>query len=201
MLAMENVTTSMFPLTSVNPLSDQFRARMVAFNMPGTHGSGTQWMTSAIGRSTLATISWAMTHWGSSFSGGAPSVESLAEAFASIHVDSPVQYDKKGNVKADDLDDAKGFAAKVTHAFKGVGRKDTLSKELAKVASNQQRRIDFRDSRTSSTSSTPAASGQRFRHSMRGSPTTSPTNPRSTPNSTGSRPTSRASRRRCATWA
>lgn len=147
-LAMENVTTSMFPLTSVNPLSDQFRPRMVTYNMPGTHGSGTQWMTSAIGRSTLDMIKWAMTHWGSSFSGGAPSMEALAEAFASIHVDSPVKYDKKGNVKARLIsDDAKGFAARVTHAFKNVGRKETLSKELAKVASNQQRDVtDFRDS-------------------------------------------------------
>jgi hypothetical protein len=154
MLAMENVTKDIFPLTTVTPLDDQFKARMLTINMPGTHGSGTQWITSAIGRSVLGMIKAFMTHWGSRYQGGDPSPRELCEDFAGIHVENPVQYDKKGNVaKRQISDDAKGMAvspfAKLTKKWEKVGKKrdKVISGQFTEMSAHIGRTaVDFRDS-------------------------------------------------------
>ena len=46
---MENVTKPIFPSVTVTPLSNQFRRRTSFLHMPGTHGSSSQDMTSAMG--------------------------------------------------------------------------------------------------------------------------------------------------------
>jgi hypothetical protein len=118
--------------------------------MPGTHGSGTQCFTSPIGRAVFAFIQWTMSQWGTRFDGGAPSMKQLAEAFARIHVESPVQYDGKGLVKSRLIsDDTKGRMnpSDFKMAYQSVGRVKQITQLFESMSHSQGNRTvtDFRN--------------------------------------------------------
>jgi len=141
-IVMENVTTSAFPLTAVQPLDKQFRQRMYTISMPGTHGSGTQCQSSAIGEAVFGMIRFVMSKWGTTFGEDPPTPEQLAEAFAKIHVENPVTYTKKGLVaKRLIFDDKTGMGTKITQKFQGVGRQKKIGGMLGDSDAT-----DFRDS-------------------------------------------------------
>jgi hypothetical protein len=135
-VVMENVggcKSLSFPLTAVEPLEKQFRREMYVINMPGTHGSGTQCESSAIGGAVRGIVKFLMTMWGTNFGGKPMNMEKLVEAFAKIHIESPVQYDKKGNVtKRLISDDNRGMLAKgdMTKKYQSVGRQEQIGTML-----------------------------------------------------------------------
>jgi len=152
-IVMENVGTAKtlsFPLTAVRPLKEQFRERMYVINMPGTHGSGTQCESSAIGEAVRGIIRFLMTMWGTSFGGKPLKKEKLIESFAKIHIESPVKYDEKGNVaKRFISDDNKGMLAKkdITKQYQSVGRQGQISTMLQTGGiSGNWAATDFRNS-------------------------------------------------------
>jgi len=120
-IVMENVTVSTFPLTRVQPMSRTFEEHMHVLNMPGTHGSGTQCKTSAIGKAVRATIGFLMNAWGTNF-GETVTLPDILEAYAEIHEDSPVTYDAHGLVtKRQISDDKKGFGRQKDITVKDQG--------------------------------------------------------------------------------
>ncbi len=130
-IVMENVngmSRMTFPSMTVKPLGPRYLESMIWLHMPGTHGSGTQPLTSAIGRATLKTIQWHLEQWGTRFMKSTPTAGDLCEAYASIHLENEVSYDKKGLVKARMIDDdPKGMSTSqnnknVTAAWQKVGR-------------------------------------------------------------------------------
>jgi len=135
-IVMENVGFKKgltFPLTEVEPLDKQYSREMYVINMPGTHGSGTQCQSSAIGEAVRGIIKYLMTKWGTNFGGKPMTMEKLVEAFAKIHIESPVQYDKKGKVSKRLIsDDAKGMLAKgdMTKQYQSVGRQKQIGTML-----------------------------------------------------------------------
>jgi hypothetical protein len=146
-VAMENVTSSAFPLTAVEPLDKLFRRRMYIINMPGTHGSGTQCQSSAIGESVRGMIMFLMNRWGTTFGEKPPTPKQLAELFAKIHIESPVQYGKKGLVtKRRISDDKTGMGEKITAGYQKVGRTKQIG-TLLKTGGifGQNAATDFRD--------------------------------------------------------
>lgn len=149
-IVMENVTQAHFPLTDVKVLEDQLRARKYVVNMPGTHGSGTQCHTSPIGRAVYAFIVWTMSQWGTKFDDPVPTMKDLAEAFARIHVEAPVQYDDKGLVKKRLIsDDKKGHMrpSEFGMSFQSVGRVKQISQMFEEMSHAQGNRTvtDFRN--------------------------------------------------------
>lgn len=150
-IVMENVTNVMFPLTEVKPLDVQFRTHMCTYSMPGTHGSGTQFMTSAVGEATKGMIKYFMQLWGTRFSTLAPNPGDLLELFAGIHAENPVHYDAKGLVKDRFVfDDTKGMNNRKDFegGFQNVGRHEQIGALLkggTRPAKTRETR-DYRDS-------------------------------------------------------
>jgi hypothetical protein len=141
-IVMENVTNILFPLTEVKPLNVQFRQKMITYSMPGTHGSGTQPATSAIGKAVKGMIMFLMDRWGTSFGEPTPSLMELLEAFAAIHDENAVHYDEKTGLVKDRLiwDDKKGFGKSkdFSGAYQSVGRHEQIGTIVTGT--------DFRDS-------------------------------------------------------
>ena len=127
-------------------MNDQIRSRMFVINMPGTHGSGTQDATSAIGQAVSWTIRWFMGQWGSTFGTKTPTPKQLAERFAKIHIENPVQYSSKGLVTGRLIsDDKKGMGSTITKAFQKLGRQDKITSMLA-TGDGGKAATDYRDS-------------------------------------------------------
>ncbi|MGB7763264.1 MAG: hypothetical protein WBL61_25740 [Bryobacteraceae bacterium] len=131
-IVMENESSSFFPLTDVKPLSRMFEGSISAFNMPGTHGSGTQCLTSPIGAAIKGMIKFLMQWWGSTFDAPAPKPKDLLELFATIHTathfDNKVKYDSKGLVSE----------RWVTNDTKGMNKPEDFKAQYQKVARQDQ---------------------------------------------------------------
>jgi hypothetical protein len=111
-VVMENAGTAIFPSTTVKPLGAQVRERMVFQHLPGSHGSGTQCHSSAIGEAARAMIRIHLEEWGTQFAGGKLSALEAAESFARIHLDNPVKYSKRGLIRKRQItDNEDGMAA------------------------------------------------------------------------------------------
>lgn len=140
-VVMENVTSLAFPLTAVKPLDKQFRQEMYVINMPGTHGSGTQCQSSAIGEAVRGMTMLIMSKWGTTFSEKPLTAMQLAESFAKIHIESPVTYDKRGRVtKRLIFDDKTGMGTKITSQYQKVGR----TPQINKLLQTDEPKADFR---------------------------------------------------------
>ncbi|MGH8147483.1 MAG: hypothetical protein ACREPY_14265 [Rhodanobacteraceae bacterium] len=152
-LTMENVngtSGSIFPSLSVST-SVLFNRKLIFLPLPGTHGSGTQFLTSAIGRSAYSTIMRFMSAWGTTFDEN-PTSAAICECYAGIHVENPVTYNKKGIVtKRLISDDAKGFATSVTDpslkvGWQSRGRVKTITANFERMArSGTGGQTDFTD--------------------------------------------------------
>lgn len=98
-LVMENVNgmaAHTFPPTAVATADAAFETRMKFMPMPGTHGSGTQCHSSAIGRAAHATMMRCMAKWGTTFTVPLPSPFAVCNHYAEIHVKNLTRFDKKG---------------------------------------------------------------------------------------------------------
>jgi hypothetical protein len=140
-IVMENVTKMIFPSMTVKPMDDQFRSTMYYLHMPGTHGSGTQPLTSAIGKATYLTIERCLCTWGSQFINGVPTPKAICNAYAGIHLENPVKYNKKGLVEARYIsDDPKGQSTNahdlaVKFDWQKVGRVKDIAANYERMAS------------------------------------------------------------------
>ncbi len=147
-IVMENVTKSIFPLTAVSA-DTKLRNQMCVINMPGSHGSGTQDQTSAIGATVSAMIKYYMSAWGTDFNTRAPLPVEIVDLFARIRSENPVHYSKKGLVTERWItDDKKGMGHIAKQAYQKLGRKDTITKMLASgsIFGGGQKATDLRDS-------------------------------------------------------
>jgi hypothetical protein len=154
-IVMENVNNAgFFPTTSVRPMNAQFRSQMTFIHMPGSHGSGTQPFTSAIGKVCHGMIMRCMYEWGTRFRIMPPGAREMTEWFAQIRWDNPVEYDKKGLVKARLISDSdnKMYSGPddptLPKAWQGVGRVKQIAANYEKMgkANQDKKGINFRDS-------------------------------------------------------
>jgi hypothetical protein len=151
-IVMENVTKKIFPSTTLEPLDSQMSKLMTFLHMPGTHGSGTQPLTSAIGKACHGMIMTHLAKWGTQFDCPLPSAKELADAFARIHVDNPVQYDEKGLVKSRLISDSPGKATqpgkKTKYSWEKVGRVAEIAANYERMAADDPSKagVNYRDS-------------------------------------------------------
>jgi hypothetical protein len=144
MIAMENVSGTagkFFPLQLVS--SPGMTHGKLTVTMPGSHGSGTQCRTSAIGAATRGLIMWLMSAWGTLFKESLPTYPQMADLFAKIHLENPATYAKDGSIASRTISDDKSGNAlhaldsRVKHKQVGVGRVDQLVNHLGGFASPQ----------------------------------------------------------------
>jgi hypothetical protein len=151
-IVMENVTKKMFPTKTVKPMAYHFRGLMTYLHLPGTHGSGTQPLTSAIGKAAWLTIESCLCTWGSRFSNGTPTPKAICNAYAGIHLENPVKYDEKGLVAERYIsDDPKGQSKNrnnpaVQWGWQKVGRVKAIVANYERMAMAGQRQDNLRDS-------------------------------------------------------
>jgi hypothetical protein len=104
-IAMENESGfggKKFPLKFVTPMGEGVRERMYYTSLPGTHGSASQNLTSAIGAVGYAMMAAVMRGCGSQFSTPRPSPLDWCEMFAKIHVENPKTLDGAKRLIRDD---------------------------------------------------------------------------------------------------
>lgn len=151
-IVMENVTKKIFPSTTLKPLDALMSQLMTFMHLPGSHGSGTQCLTSAIGRACHGMIMTYLNQWGTRFDAPPPDAKELANTFARIHVENPVQYDKKGLIKSrlvsNSPGDATGPGRKTKFAWQEVGRVKEIAANYERMAAADASKGDtnFRDS-------------------------------------------------------
>jgi hypothetical protein len=121
--------------------------------MPGTHGSGTQQFTSAIGLACHGIILRYLNKWGSPFR-NVPTDGQLCDAFARIHVENPVKYDAQTGLVSERRisDEASGkvtsrTARSIKHAFQKIDPKRTaaITKNFQSMAAAGKARVDYRN--------------------------------------------------------
>jgi hypothetical protein len=139
-IVMENVTSMIFPSKTVKPKEDQFLNMMTYLHLPGTHGSGTQPLTSAIGHAAYRTIKWYLHKWGSQFAGGRPTSKAICDAYAGIHLENSVKYDKKGLVAAREIsNDPKGQSTREDRSAVKWGWEKVGGSRIKAIAANYER--------------------------------------------------------------
>lgn len=135
-IIMENETNWKFPPNIVETrlldkdLERDANNKAVSYNMPGSHGSGTQFMTSAIGKACRGMIMRHLHLWGTDFTGNRiPGLDKMATYFARIHLENPVEQNKKGEWVRRVLDDTKGRARPKDQKVKHLkfGRDDVIT--------------------------------------------------------------------------
>jgi hypothetical protein len=74
-----------FPPTLVEVEDPSVLGKVKPLTMPGTHGSGTQCVTSKVGEACLETIKFYLAKWGSQINPGVPGSAALCDLFASVY--------------------------------------------------------------------------------------------------------------------
>jgi hypothetical protein len=110
---MENEKSGLFPPTLIKyDLATQAaREKLIFYNLPGTHGSGTQPLTSAIGHACYQMAQRFLNLWGTELTRDPPTAVDICTAFARIILESPTLLDEAGNIASrTTTDDATGNA-------------------------------------------------------------------------------------------
>lgn len=139
-IVMENETSRIFPPNiaaahkyrsdGTSQLKTFAGNRTVRYTVPGSHGSGTQCKTSAIGRACRGMIMRTLESWGTSFSKNPPDALEMAKDFARIHIDNPIIQAGRQRTPARRLvDDKKGHKDPKDFVVKKAefGRLDTIA--------------------------------------------------------------------------
>jgi hypothetical protein len=130
-----------------------YNDRLKFLHMPGTHGSGTQQHTSAIGLACHGMILRYLNKWGTPFK-NVPTDAQLCDAFARIHIENPVKYDLQTGLVSERRisDEASGkvtsrTALSIKHAFQKIDPKRTaaIDKNFRSMAAAGKARIDYRN--------------------------------------------------------
>lgn len=155
-VVMENVASlGIFPATTIKlgVKTASERQKVTFYNLPGTHGSGTQPFTSAIGLACHGMAMRFLSSWGTPFGHKVPDEGQMCNAFARILIENQAALGANGKVKQRMIsNDKEGQAmsaedAKVKWAAVDVGKRraGVFKRQLAFMQAAGRGAIDYRD--------------------------------------------------------